>query len=493
MGHHEHARHAHQRRQPDRRAAIIGEGQEGAAIGPEQTRQRDAVHRRRHAVFAHAVMDVAATEIARLDRGLALRSRQVRPGQVGRAADGEGQRRVDHLERHFAGLAGSELGLVGQKPRLVIGHRGAERRGVLREMRAQVVGLRGRIEPRLPVGMRPGPARGDPGPCGMNILGDLERRVVPAQPGAGGGDFFVAQRRAMHVMAALLVRCAKADHGAAGDHRGARVGLGLGQRGGDPVGIVPVAGHHVPARRREPRLLIGRGGQLGVAVDGDAVVVPHDDQVAEAEMPGKVDCLVADPLHQAAVTGDDIGEMVDQIAKARLAQPFRQRHADGGGNALPERPGGDLDALGVAVFRVPGGAAAKLAEGAQLVQPHVVIAQQVMDRVKQHRAVPGAQHEAVSVGPVRRRRIEREKAVEEDGGDIGHAHRHAGMARIRGLHRIHGQRPDGIGHTRFIGGGDLGVHCPGSFFSAAFVRSRPVGRSAASGSVASPDPSCCRE
>ena len=40
---------AHQRRQPDRRAAVIGEGQEGAAIGNEAAMQRDAVHRRRHA------------------------------------------------------------------------------------------------------------------------------------------------------------------------------------------------------------------------------------------------------------------------------------------------------------------------------------------------------------------------------------------------------------------------------------------------------------
>ena len=56
-------RHAHQRGEPDRRARIVGEGEERAAIGNEAAVQRDAVHRRRHGVLAHAVMDVAAGEI----------------------------------------------------------------------------------------------------------------------------------------------------------------------------------------------------------------------------------------------------------------------------------------------------------------------------------------------------------------------------------------------------------------------------------------------
>ena len=47
---------------------IVGEGEERAAIGDEPAVQRDAVHRRRHGMLAHAVMDVAAGEIVRRDR-----------------------------------------------------------------------------------------------------------------------------------------------------------------------------------------------------------------------------------------------------------------------------------------------------------------------------------------------------------------------------------------------------------------------------------------
>ena len=55
-------------------------------------------------------------------------------------------------------------------------------------------------------------------------------------------------------------------------------------------------------------------------------------------MPGERDRLVADPFHQAAVTDNDVGPVIDQIfAVARRHHAFGQRHADGGGDALSER------------------------------------------------------------------------------------------------------------------------------------------------------------
>ena len=56
---------AHQRRQPDRGAAIVGKAEECPAVGDESTVQGDAVHRSRHGMLAHAVMDVAALEESR--------------------------------------------------------------------------------------------------------------------------------------------------------------------------------------------------------------------------------------------------------------------------------------------------------------------------------------------------------------------------------------------------------------------------------------------
>ena len=102
---------------------------------------------------------------------------------------------------------------------------------------------------------------------------------------------------------------------------------------------------------------------------------------------------------------------------------------------------------GVAAFGMAGGAAAELAEAFQLVERHVGIAGQMQQRVEQHRAVPGRQNEAVAVGPVGHGRIEIEEAGEQHGGDVGHAHRHAGMAALRRLDRVHGQRAQRIRHA----------------------------------------------
>ena len=63
----------------------------------------------------------------------------------------------------------------------------------------------------------------------------------------------------------------------------------------------------------------------------------------------------------------------------------------------------------------------------------------------------GGEHEAVAVGPGRIGRVEFEEAREQHGGDIGRAHRQAGMAGIGLLDRVHGQRADGVGHAVVIG------------------------------------------
>ena len=106
-----------------------------------------------------------------------------------------------------------------------------------------------------------------------------------------------------------------------------------------------------------------------------------------------------------------------------------------------------------------GGAAAELAKALQLVHRHVGIAEQMQQPVKQHRAVPGRQHEAVAVGPVRRQRIEFQELREQHGGGVGHAHRHAGMAGIGlfdGVHRERAQRVRHAAQTRVGGRGERG-------------------------------------
>jgi hypothetical protein len=137
-------------------------------------------------------------------------------------------------------------------------------------------------------------------------------------------------------------------------------------------------------------------------------------------------------------------------------QALGEREAHRVAEALAERPGGGLDAAGVAVFGVAGGAAAELAKMLQLVERHVGVAGEMQQGIEQHRAVAGRQDEAVAVGPVGLRGIELQEPGEQHRGDVGHAHRHAGMTGVRLLHGVHGEGPDGVCHV--AAGGDLFSH-----------------------------------
>ena len=59
----------------------------------------------------------------------------------------------------------------------------------------------------------------------------------------------------------------------------------------------------------------------------------------------------------------------------------------------------------------------------------------------------GGEHEAVAVGPVRIGGVEFQESREQHGGDVGHAHRQAGMAGFGLLHRIDRERADRVGHA----------------------------------------------
>ena len=92
----------HQRGHADRVAAVVAEGEEGAAVRDQAAVQRDAVHDRGHAELAHAVVDVAAAPAFGVRRDAPSASKrsggvcagvgEVRAGQVGAAAEQLGQR-----------------------------------------------------------------------------------------------------------------------------------------------------------------------------------------------------------------------------------------------------------------------------------------------------------------------------------------------------------------------------------------------------------------
>ena len=110
--------------------------------------------------------------------------------------------------------------------------------------------------------------------------------------------------------------------GFAGDHAGARIGLGRRNRRINCHRVMPVDGLHMPAGCREPGGLVGDVGQIDFAVDGDVIVVKKHDQVAKMLHPGQTDGFLTDPLHQAPISGDDIGMVVLHSGPITGAQDF---------------------------------------------------------------------------------------------------------------------------------------------------------------------------
>src|SRR5262245_6704571 len=196
--------------------------------------------------------------------------------------------------------------------------------------------------------------------------------MTPAELLACALDLDLAKRRAVGRRGALLGRRAIADDGAAGDERrpvdgGARILDGKRDR----LRIVAVDLCRMPAGRPEALELVVRHREAGRSIDGDLVIVEQNDQAAELEMTGKRDCLLADALHQAAISGDDVGMVVDDLAAvAAVEQPLRESHADGIAEPLPQRAGGGLDARCVAIFGMARRARSKLAKALELLEIH---------------------------------------------------------------------------------------------------------------------------
>ena len=74
-----------------------------------------------------------------------------------------------------------------------------------------------------------------------------------------------------------------------------------------------------------------------------------------------------------------------------------------------------------------------------------IVTGQVQQAVEQHRGVTVGENKAVTIVPGGIVRVVLQEVVPQDFGNIGHAHRCAGMARIGFLHGIHAEGADGIG------------------------------------------------
>ena len=188
-------------------------------------------------------------------------------------------------------------------------------------------------------------------------------------------------------------------------------------------------------------------GEVRGALDGDVVVVVHDDELAETKMAGQGCGFGGDALHQVAVGDDDVGVMVDDgVAGAVVVtgEPLlSDGEADGVGKALAEGAGRDLDTGSEAALRVAGSDAAPLAQALDLVEGEVV-AGEVEQAVQEHGCVAGGEDKAVAVVPARVRGIVLKETVPEGVGHGGLTHGATGVTVARLLHGVGGQQAQSV-------------------------------------------------
>ena len=172
-------------------------------------------------------------------------------------------------------------------------------------------------------------------------------------------------------------------------------------------------------------------------------------------MPAETDRLVVDPFHQAAVTGNHPGLVINEIiAEGRVQMPFGNRHADSGRKALPQRPGRRLDAFQLEIFRMPGTGRTELPKILDVLHRRTRISGQVEQGIDQHRTMTGRQDEPVAISPFRCFRVIFQIVAEQHCGHVRHAHRHPRMAAVGSLHRVHRKRSYGVCHAFFGNGHD---------------------------------------
>ena len=220
--------------------------------------------------------------------------------------------------------------------------------------------------------------------------------------------------------------------------------------------VVRVAdARHIPAVGDEACRHVLAERQRRRSLDRDPVVVVDPAQVAELEVAGERGRLARDAFHHAAVAGERVNVVAEQIVAGTVeggCHPLRRdRHPDARRHSLPQRTGRGLDSRSPSVLRMAWTTAVELTEMLDVVerdrQPtqRFVLridrldAGQMQHRIEQHRGMPRREDEAIAIGPDRIVGIEIEVTLPQRVDDRRHRHRGSRMTGTRLLHRVHRQ------------------------------------------------------
>ncbi len=296
-----------------------------------------------------------------------------------------------------------------------------------------------------------------------------ELRILrPAVGALGKAHFLFAERVAVGRGRVLLVRRAVADDAVDNDEGRTVFGAAKGlQCVDDPRPVVRVADpQDIPAIPFESALHVLAESEIGVAFDGDRVAVVDPAQIRQPKMSGQRGGFACHPFHEVTVAADHIDVVIEQNeirpVVARRKPTRCDRHPDAVSAALPERTGRGLDAGGEAVFGMSGRDAVDRAELLDVIEAdrrfvgdasalQTAHPRQMQQRIKQHRGMPGREHEAVAVGPKRIGGVVAQELLPQRVDDRGKRHRRSGMTGIRLLHGVDGQGANGIDAELIVG------------------------------------------
>ena len=281
----------HQRREPHRGAHVVGEDEEGRAVGLQHRRiERDAVHDRAHRVLADAERDVAAG-VRRREHARPLELGLRRLDEVGGAADHRRRERPERLHHRLAGVARRDL-LAGREhgQRVEPARRAARPRGRARARRATSGCAAAQAASRAShAAWAAAPRSATPAMCART-----SSETANVASGSKPSTSLVARTSAspsgapcaFDVPRALGRRVARSRCAATiseGRDASSRAG---GERGAQRVEVVRVVDVlDVPAVGLEAgALVLAVEAERGRAVDRDPVVVVDVDETAEAEL-----------------------------------------------------------------------------------------------------------------------------------------------------------------------------------------------------------------
>lgn len=369
-----------QSRQTDGTGSVGDEVEEGTAVGQDGAVGRQTVHDGTHGVLTDTVSDVSAgvvteTSVLGLEIDGILPSGQVGASQIGGTTDKLGDDSLDLAEDSLRQLSRSDgrvgggvdgesllpaLGEVASLSSQKVGVLSSEGLAVLGEQLVPLLLSGGTLGRVLAVEV-------------VDLLGDGEALGgVEAELLLELLDIIGLERRAVDTVGAL-VDGAVANGGLELDNGGlVRDGLSLldGGLNGSQVVVTVLDGDDMPAISLVALGNVLSEGNVGVAVNGDVVVIPDGNQVAELEVTGEGAGLAGDTLHEAAIAKEAVCVVVDELeaglVEAGCGVSLGNGETDSIADTLTERASGDLNAGGVMGLGMAGGLAADSLQGEEI-------------------------------------------------------------------------------------------------------------------------------